>query len=76
MLDSFDNVVGAVSLMGVERSSGGEAGGARPVSAEPIRWNVRNDHDSSIVTTGPSRTPWKRLAGAGLLFYGRTQGLC
>ncbi len=46
MLDGFDDVVRTVSLTGLERSTGGEAPGARPVWAEPIRWNVRNDHDS------------------------------
>lgn len=46
MLDRFDDVVRTVSLTGLERSTGGKAGGARPIGAEPIRGNVRNDHDS------------------------------
>ncbi len=46
MLDSFDNIVWTVLLAELKRSTGGEAGGAKPVGAESIRWNVRNDHDS------------------------------
>ena len=46
MLDGFDNVVRTVSLTGVERSTGSEAGRTRPVRTESIRWKVRNDHDS------------------------------
>ena len=53
MLDGFDNVVWTVSLAGVEDFTGGEAGGARPTRAEPIRGKVRNDHDR--------RRPYDRL---------------
>jgi hypothetical protein len=46
MLNGFDDVVRTVPLTGLERSTGGEARGVRPIRAEPIRRNVRDDHDS------------------------------
>jgi len=42
MLDGFDDVVRTVLLTGLERSTGGKTPRARPVWAEPIRWNVRS----------------------------------